>query len=121
MNCDNGTHHSKDYFPTAVVSLVVNLSSALSSGSSSSSSSEELTSISGSHADAFRFDKWFKKSIYSSWSHSANSSENKTYRDFLFAVGTNTLGYSNKRINDSVIKAIKNGTMTSLNCKKNTF
>lgn len=46
------------------------------------------------------------------------SSENKTYRDFLFAVGTNTLGYSNKHINSSVIKAIKNGTMTSLNCKE---
>lgn len=40
----------------------------------------------------------------------------KKYEDFVFAVGTNPLGYSNKIINSAVIKAIKKGSMSSLNC-----
>ncbi len=47
---------------------------------------------------------------------SVTSTENKKYRDFVFAVGTNILGYANKFVDNSVIKAIKNGTMSSLNC-----
>ena len=44
------------------------------------------------------------------------SSDKKTYKDFLFAVGTNTLGYSNKDVNKAVINAINNGNMSTLNC-----
>ena len=44
------------------------------------------------------------------------TSDNKKYKDFLFAVGTNVLGYANKYIDDAVCKTIKNGTMSSLNC-----
>ena len=40
----------------------------------------------------------------------------KKYLDFIFAVGTNTLGYSNPKINAAVIKSIIQGNMTSLNC-----
>ena len=40
----------------------------------------------------------------------------KKYLDFIFAVGTNTLGYSNPKINAAVIRSIKQGNMTSLNC-----
>jgi glutamate-1-semialdehyde aminotransferase len=40
----------------------------------------------------------------------------KKYEDYVFAVGTNPLGYSNKIINSAVIKAIKKGSMSSLNC-----
>ena len=38
------------------------------------------------------------------------------YMDFIFAVGTNLLGYSNSKINNSVIDSIKKGNMTTLNC-----
>jgi glutamate-1-semialdehyde 2,1-aminomutase len=44
------------------------------------------------------------------------SVDKKIYKDFLFAVGTNTLGYSNKEVNGAVVNAIKNGNMSSLNC-----
>ncbi len=44
------------------------------------------------------------------------SVDKKIYKDFLFAVGTNTLGYSNKEVNRAVVNAIKNGNMSSLNC-----
>mgnify|MGYP006148640983 FL=1 len=37
------------------------------------------------------------------------------YIDMLFAVGTNTLGYANKEIDNLVINYIKKGNMTSLN------
>ena len=40
----------------------------------------------------------------------------KKYIDFIFAVGTNTLGYSNKNIDREVYKAVKSGNMTTLNC-----
>jgi glutamate-1-semialdehyde 2,1-aminomutase len=43
------------------------------------------------------------------------SSDNKRYKDFLFAVGTNILGYANKDINAEIIKAIQNGSMSSIN------
>jgi len=41
---------------------------------------------------------------------------NKKYLDMIFAVGTNTLGYANKFVDNKVSKAIKSGNMTSLNC-----
>ena len=42
---------------------------------------------------------------------------NKKYYDFSYmGVGTNILGYSNKEINNTVIKKIKYGNMTTLNC-----
>jgi len=44
------------------------------------------------------------------------TSGGKNYKDFLFAVGTNTLGYSNSKIDNAVISSIKKGVMTSLNC-----
>jgi glutamate-1-semialdehyde 2,1-aminomutase len=39
----------------------------------------------------------------------------KKYEDFIFAVGTNPLGYANKKINSAVINAVKKGSMSSLN------
>ena len=33
-------------------------------------------------------------------------------------VGTNILGYANNNVNNAVIKAIKNSTMTTLNSKE---
>ncbi len=42
--------------------------------------------------------------------------KNRKYIDMIFAVGTNTLGYSNKFIDSKVSKALKLGNMTSLNC-----
>ena len=41
---------------------------------------------------------------------------NRKYIDMICAVGQNTLGYSNKRIDDIVIRSIKNNNMTTLNC-----
>ena len=42
---------------------------------------------------------------------------NKKYCDFSYmGVGTNILGYSNKKINKAVIKKIKYGNMSTLNC-----
>jgi glutamate-1-semialdehyde aminotransferase len=43
---------------------------------------------------------------------------NKKYTDCVFAVGTNVLGYNNKKIDDSVKKIINSGVMSSLNCKE---
>ena len=40
---------------------------------------------------------------------------NKKFLDMLFLVGTNTLGYANKSIDDQVIKFIKKSNMSSLN------
>ena len=42
--------------------------------------------------------------------------KNRKYIDMIFAVGTNTLGYSNKFVDKKVLKALKLGNMTSLNC-----
>ncbi len=41
--------------------------------------------------------------------------EGKKYIDMLFSVGTNTLGYANKKIDKEIIRFIKKGNMTSLN------
>jgi len=41
---------------------------------------------------------------------------NKKYKDFFFGVGQNILGYNNRVINNSVIKACSSGNMSSLNC-----
>ena len=40
----------------------------------------------------------------------------KKYLDMFCAVGTSILGYSNERVNKSVLKTIQKGNMTSLNC-----
>ena len=37
------------------------------------------------------------------------------------SVGTNILGYSNKTIDNFVIKSIKNGNMSSLNCPEEVY
>lgn len=42
--------------------------------------------------------------------------DGNTYTDMICAVGTNILGYSNKDVDNAVIKAIKNGIMSTLNC-----
>ncbi len=45
------------------------------------------------------------------------SLDNKKYCDLsTMSVGTNILGYSNKKINSAVINSIKKGNMSSLNC-----
>ncbi len=41
--------------------------------------------------------------------------DNKKYIDMMFAVGTNTLGYCNQKIDKKIISTIKKGNMTSLN------
>jgi len=38
------------------------------------------------------------------------------YIDMIFAVGTNVLGYNHPTIEKEVIKAVKNGNMSTLNC-----
>jgi glutamate-1-semialdehyde 2,1-aminomutase len=38
------------------------------------------------------------------------------YYDMIMSIGTNVLGYSHSAINSSVIRAIKNGNMSTLNC-----
>jgi glutamate-1-semialdehyde aminotransferase len=42
--------------------------------------------------------------------------DKKKYTDMIFSVGQNTLGYNNKEIDKEVLKCIKNGNMTTLNC-----
>ena len=44
--------------------------------------------------------------------------DNKKYIDMTMSVGTNILGYSNDAINNSVIKAIRNSTMSTFNPKE---
>ena len=39
---------------------------------------------------------------------------NKKYKDLIFLVGTNSLGYSNKQIDNAVINSIKSSNMSSL-------
>ncbi len=47
------------------------------------------------------------------------SSDKKNYYDLgLMGVGTNILGYSNKDIDKAVIKRLKKGNMSSLNCEE---
>jgi glutamate-1-semialdehyde 2,1-aminomutase len=38
------------------------------------------------------------------------------YTDMIFAVGTNVLGYNNSIIEKDIIKTVKNGNMSTLNC-----
>lgn len=45
----------------------------------------------------------------------------KKYLDFFCAVGTSILGYSNRKVNSSVMKNIKKGNMTSLNCPEEVY
>ena len=44
--------------------------------------------------------------------------DNNTYVDMICAVGTNILGYSNKDVDQAVIKSIKKGIMSTLNCSE---
>ena len=44
------------------------------------------------------------------------------YRDFShFSVGTNTLGYGNKAVNDAVYKCIKKGNLSTLNAPEEVY
>ena len=47
--------------------------------------------------------------------------DNKKYIDMLFLVGPNTLGYANPKIDNQVIKTIRNGNMSSLNCPEEVY
>ena len=48
--------------------------------------------------------------------------DNVKYKDMsLMSVGTNILGYSNKYIDNAVIKSIKKSNMSSLNCPEEVF
>ena len=43
--------------------------------------------------------------------------DGKWFRDFsIMGIGTCSLGYANQEVNDAVISAIQNGSMSSLNC-----
>ncbi len=42
--------------------------------------------------------------------------EGNKYIDMIFAVGTNVLGYNHPTIEKEVIRAVKNGNMSTLNC-----
>ncbi len=45
--------------------------------------------------------------------------EKKKYLDFsLMGVGTNILGYANTNVNNAVVNAIRNGNMSTLNCRE---
>ena len=45
--------------------------------------------------------------------------DNRKFKDLsLMGVGTNILGYSNKYIDNAVIKSLKSGNISSLNCKE---
>ena len=64
----------------------------------------------------FKSDKW---PIYFSKAKGSTvwDLDGKKYHDFsLMGVGTNILGYSNKKVDQAVSKKIKNGNMTTLNC-----
>ena len=66
--------------------------------------------------EMFLPDKW---PTYFSKSNNCNvwSLDNKKYCDLsTMSVGTNILGYANKKINSAVIASIKKGNMSSLNC-----
>ena len=45
-----------------------------------------------------------------------NDLDGNKYTDMICAVGTNILGYSNKEVDRAVIKSIKKGIMSTLNC-----
>ena len=44
--------------------------------------------------------------------------DNNSFIDLTMSVGTNTLGYANKSVNNAVIKAINNSSMSTLNTKE---
>tara|TARA_B100001123_G_C15244533_1_gene1000378 strand:+ start:135 stop:1442 length:1308 start_codon:yes stop_codon:yes gene_type:complete len=52
-----------------------------------------------------------KSSGYNVW-----DLDNNKYIDMMFAVGTNILGYCNRKVDEEVRKIISSGVMTSLNC-----
>ncbi len=66
-------------------------------------------------SEMFAPDQWnayFKKSKnYNVW-----ALDGKKYTDMFFGVGTNILGYCNKKIDRKVKESIDKGIMTSLNC-----
>lgn len=43
-------------------------------------------------------------------------SDGNKYIDMIFAVGTNVLGYNNSSIDKNIIRAVKKGNMSTLNC-----
>ena len=47
--------------------------------------------------------------------------EGKKYIDMIFAVGQNTLGYSNKKVDTKVKNFISKGTMSTLNCPEELY
>ncbi len=47
--------------------------------------------------------------------------KNEKYLDMFCAVGTSVLGYSNEKVNKSVIKNIHNGNLTTLNCPEEVY
>ena len=44
--------------------------------------------------------------------------DNNKYTDMFFGVGTNIIGYNNKEVDNFVIKNLKKGNMSSLNCSE---
>jgi glutamate-1-semialdehyde 2,1-aminomutase len=42
--------------------------------------------------------------------------DGKRYTDMSFAVGTSTLGYGNREVDQAVLRNIRNGNMCTLNC-----
>ena len=63
---------------------------------------------------------WLPKYWPTYFSKATNTSvwdlDNKRYIDMICAVGQNTLGYTNKKIENAVINNIKKSNMTTLNC-----
>ena len=39
----------------------------------------------------------------------------------IMGIGTNTLGYSHPAVDEAVMKAVKNGNMSTLNCPEEVF
>lgn len=44
--------------------------------------------------------------------------DGKRYTDMSFAVGTSTLGYGNREVDQAVLRTIRNGNMCTLNCSE---
>lgn len=48
--------------------------------------------------------------------------DGNSFRDFAhFGVGTNTLGYGNEAVDNAVLRSIKSGNMSSLNCPEEIY
>lgn len=47
--------------------------------------------------------------------------DNNQYTDMMFLVGTNSMGYTNKNIDNAVIDTIKNSNMSSLNAPEEVY